>query len=474
MAPETVLLGIALLVGLYMAWNIGANDAANTMGTSVGSGALTLRKAVLIAIVLEFSGAYFFGAHVSDTVQKGIVKPEVFLQTPFHLVYGMIAALIAAGLWLHIASYFGWPVSTTHSIIGAIIGFGLVAGGPGSIHWNNVKYIFLCWLASPICGGMLAFTLFNILRRKIFYSLSPVEQTKKIVPWLVLALIFILSLTMMFRGLKNLDIDFNFGQALLISLAIGGAASLMSRFLVQRVKSPFIQSEKGFAADPQLLTNINKAEKYLNRSKRLAYGENYFQISDALEDIQNVSRSIQEKKTAEISHAEYHTVERVFVFLQIITASFMAFAHGANDVANAIAPLSAAITVLQTGVVSVKATISPWILAMGGIAIGIGLATWGWRIILTIGKKITKLTPSRGFSAEFGAAITVVIASRLGMPVSTTHTLVGAVLGVGLAGGIGAINLSTIRDIFAAWIITIPSGAIIAIIVYHGLHFAFG
>lgn len=406
-----------------MAWNIGANDVANAMGTSVGSKALTLQHAVLLAAILEFFGAFFFGSHVSDTIQNGIVDPFVFNDEPIFFVYGMLSALIAAGVWLHIASYYGWPVSTTHSIIGSLIGFGAIFGGVHAIQWENVSYIVASWLVSPLLGGIIAYFLFTLLNKGIFQAANPLESAKQLTPFLVFLVFSILSLIMLFKGLQNVNLSFSFGTAFGISLFVGSGAALISYYLVQQIKHPI---------------HAGVAQGYMMRT-----GNN-------------------------------ESVEKIFGYLQIITACLMAFAHGANDVANAIGPLAAAISVVTTHSMAGTASVPVWALALGGFGIVIGLATWGWRVIETIGRKITELTPSRGFAAEFGAATTVVLASRLGLPISTTHTLVGAVIGVGLARGIGALDLTMTRDIVISWMVTVPAGAILSVSIFYVLRAVFG
>ena len=472
MGVESILIGIALVVGFYMAWNIGANDVSNAMGTSVGSGALTMKQAVCIAAVLEFSGAYFFGSHVSDTIQKGIVNPELFMDKPFILVYGMIASLMAAGAWLQIATYYGWPVSTTHSIIGAIVGFGIVVGGPQAVHWSKISYIVLSWVLSPLMGGLLAYITFSFLRRQIFYSHEPLKMAKKLSPFLFFFVTTSLTMVILFKGLKNLHLEFTFLQALFISSCVGSVAFLINRFFIKKIKVTKKKQESKI--DPQMIVNLDKVKKLLKKSKKQSPQKFQFALSMALSEVDDITESIENETESRVDeNEEQQAVENIFRYLQIMTACCMAFSHGANDVANAIGPLSAAITILRDGIVNLKTTISPWILALGGFGIILGLATWGWRVIETIGKKITELTPSRGFAAEFGAATTLVFASRLGLPVSTTHTLVGAVLGVGWAGGIGSLNLSMVKNIFSSWVITIPVGAILSIIFYYLLLFSF-
>lgn len=416
-SPESILLVLVLIAGLYMAWNIGANDVANAMGTSVGSGALTLKHAILIAAVLEFSGAFFFGGHVSETIQTGLIDSAFFTQNPMELVYGMLSALIATGVWLQIASYYGWPVSTTHSIVGSVVGFGAVVGGVKSVYWEQVAFVVSSWLLSPLLGGIISHGLFTFLRRKIFYASNPIAAAKNITPSLVLFVFTILSLTILYKGLNNLELQLTFFQALCISILIGLAGYWISYLCVKKIRS----SEGG--------ANI---------------------------------------------HYDFAIVENMFGYLQIITACLMAFAHGANDVANAIGPVSAAVTILLSGALSETTQVPAWALALGGLGIVVGLATWGWRVIETVGKKITELTPTRGFAAEFGAALTVLLASRLGLPISTTHTLVGAVVGVGLARGIEALDLRMTRDIFISWVVTVPAGALFAVAFYYMIHSAIG
>jgi phosphate/sulfate permease len=429
---DTFLIIVILLTAFYMAWNIGANDVANAMGTSVGSGALTLRQAVILAAILEFAGAFFFGSHVSQTVQSGIINPEMFASNPRILVYGMLAALASSGIWLQIASYFGWPVSTTHSIIGALIGFGIAAGGVESVYWGSLGYIVSSWIFSPIVGGVIAYGLFMLIRKNIFYAPNPVEKAKKLTPYIVFFVIATLLIILLSKGIRS--IEFSFYQTSMIIGTLSVFGWLISYWAVQRIPTPIKEEKKDLLPD-------------------------------------DLSNSFFEEKNR--THAEYLVVEKIFGYLQIMSACMMAFAHGANDVANAIGPLSAAIAVLTTGIIGVEAPVPAWALALGGVGIVIGLATWGWRVIETIGKKITELTPTRGFAAEFGAALTIVIASRVGMPISTTHTLVGAVLGVGLARGLESVDLNTTRDIFISWIVTVPIGAFIAVVLFYPIQIIF-
>lgn len=465
MTIEMLLLILVIVAGAYMAWNIGANDVANAMGTSVGSGALTLKQAVIIAAILEFLGAFFFGSHVSETIQKGIVDATVF-KDPLIVVYGMLSALLAAGIWLQIASYYGWPVSTTHTIVGALVGFGAIVGGIEAVYWDNVGFIATSWIISPLVGGFFSYAIFSFLRKRIFYTHQPVEAAKKIAPPLVFGIIFILSLLMLFNGLNNLHLNLNFLQSIGLAAIAGVIGFLISKFYLNRIQ--LTQSIQKPAAEyhPEISNQLEKAKRHLLQVQAVSKNTIRYQVSELLEEIQMLSESLKRKEESGRQSAEYALVEKVFGYLQIMSACFMAFAHGANDVANAIGPLAAAVSILTTGVVSETAAIPTWILALGSVGIVIGLATWGWRVILTIGKKITELTPTRGFSAEFGAAATILIATRLGMPISTTHTLVGSVIGVGLARGFEALDLRTTRHIVISWAITVPAGALITICLF--------
>jgi PiT family inorganic phosphate transporter len=403
---------LALAIGLFMAWNIGANDVANAMGTSVGSGALTLRQAVVVAAVFEFGGAVLVGGHVTSTIKGGILSPELFSDTPEIFMFGMAAALLGAAIWLLVATMFGLPVSTTHSIVGAVVGFGIITVGWGNVNWGTMASIVLSWVVSPLCGGLLAFLTFTFISRKIILADSPYDATVRWAPYLVAVVGFTLSLSILYKGLKNLNLDLPFTVAGPACLAIGGVLGFSMRAWLKRRHRP-----AGFSVV---------------------------------------------------------AVERLFAGLQVITACYVAFAHGANDVANAIGPLAGILQVYQDGTLAAKAPVPIWILAMGGVGIVVGLGTYGYKVIMTIGHQITSMTPTRGFSAEFGAATTVLAASRLGLPISTTHTLVGAVIGVGFARGLAALNLRVIRNIVTSWIITIPAAGLISVIAFYALKSLFG
>jgi len=396
-----------------MAWNIGANDVANAMGTSIGSGALTMKKAILIAAVFEFVGAFLVGSHVTETVRKGIIDLSIFTEMENGtsiLMYGMLASLLAAGAWLQIASYFGWPVSTTHSIVGAIVGFGIIAGGAAGVDWGQIVKIVMSWAISPLLSGTIAFVVFLVIRHSMINVPNPVQATKRWAPAFIFLVFAILTLVTFFKGLKNLHLNLSFSGALVIAAGIGLVASIIGWLLIRRIH-------------------------------------------------------VDEETT---THGDVQFVEKIFTHLQVMSACFVAFAHGANDVANAIGPLAAIVSIVNGGANALvsKTPVPVWILGLGSIGIVIGLSTWGWRVIETIGKKITELTPVRGFSAEFAAATTIVLASRLRIPISTTHTLVGGVLGVGIARGIENLNPRVVRDIFTSWIVTLPAGAGMSIVFF--------
>lgn len=469
MEVEAILKLLVLLVGFYMAWNIGANDVSNAMGTSVGSGALTLSKAVMIAAVLEFSGAFFVGSKVSETMQKGLLDTQMFLNDPITLVLGMSAALLGTSIWLQISSYFGWPVSTTHAIVGSILGFGGVVGGIDTIQWGHIGTIASSWIIAPVSAALISYLIFYFLQRTILFAMNPVEACLKVFPFLAFLIFFTFTLSLIFNGLDQLSVKFTLPQMLGIAFLIGGIASLIT-YIIARTLGNKNASCSLNRHTPLTVISLSKALKHLNRVHAHSSDETKDKVAFLLKEVRHLSETVKEETHFAERASEYHKVEKMFVYLQIISACFVAFAHGANDVANAIGPVAAVLDILHHGSVPVGSTSVPsWLLAFGGLGIVIGLATWGWRVIETIGKKITELTPSRGFCAEFGAATTILIASKLGMPISTTHSLVGAVLGVGFAGGLRALNLSMLRDIMLSWIITLPASAGISILVFYGL-----
>lgn len=450
-----ILVILALIFGFYMAWSIGANDVANAMGTSVGSGGLTLKKAVIIAAVMEFAGAVFVGSHVTETVRKGMFDPSQFQALP--LVLGFLAALLAAAVWLQLATWYGWPVSTTHSIVGAIVGVGALIAGVDSIQWGKVLSITFSWVTSPIFGGIMAYILFRIIQWRIIDSKHPLRETYRLTPVLVFYVAFVLCLVMVYKGMPKFRLDLNFSQALLVSTGAGLLFAGLSMLWVRRLKKR--HEEERIARNIEVSPDLEEGIPFTPKDAAQA------QLRPALAP----GSELPAKRWEHRREFEFEKSESIFASLMIVSACFLAFSHGANDVANAIGPLAAILEIVGKGVVSLKAQIPIWILMMGAVGIVLGLATWGYKVIETIGKKITQLTPSRGFAANIGAATTIVLASRMGFPVSTTHTLVGAVLGIGMARGISYLNLRMVRDIFVSWLITIPAGAVLAMVFYYVL-----
>ena len=466
-----IILTLAVGFGFYMAWNIGANDVANAMGTSIGSGALTLKKAVLIAAIFEFAGAFLVGSHVTETVRKGIIDLSIFTEMENGtniLMYGMLASLLAAGAWLQIASYFGWPVSTTHSIVGAIVGFGIIAGGAAGVDWKQIGTIVMSWAISPLLSGTIAFVVFSVIRHSMINVPNPVQATKRWAPAFIFLVFAILTLVILFKGLKNLHLNLSFPEALLIAAGIGMVAAITGWLLIRRVYISPSADEEMTIPLAVISVDLRSMARLTRRIQSKATKETEGYIEDIQEHVELLTNMVERSEAQMQTRGDFQFVEKIFTHLQIMSACFVAFAHGANDVANAIGPLAAIASIVNGGANALvdQTTVPVWILGLGGIGIVIGLSTWGWRVIETIGKKITELTPTRGFSAEFAAATTVVLASRLRIPISTTHTLVGGVLGVGVARGIESLNPRVIRDIFTSWIVTLPAGAGMSIVFF--------
>ncbi len=417
---ETIVIGVTAFLGLYMAWNIGANDVANSMADAVGSRALSVRNAVILAGICEFAGAVLVGAPVTDTVRKGIVSPHSFLTLPditpeqaaALFVIGMTSALLSAAIWLNVSSFMGLPVSTTHSIVGSVAGFGIVAAGWSSVQWGKMIQIVLSWFISPIAGGIMAFVVFKFITRSILGQDRPARAAIKYAPFLVSAVTATVVLATIYKGLKHVigNISWFTPQ---VSIYITVALSVISWFI---------------------------SRWWLGRQLS---GKDDLSVDDQLE-----------------------LVERVFVPLVIITSCSVAFAHGANDVANSVGPLAAVVSVLQTGEISQKVGVPFWVLVLGGSGIVLGLATFGYRVMYTVGMKITEITPSRGVAADLSATATVLLCTRLKLPISTTHTLVGAILGIGLARGLTGINRDVTKKIFGAWLITVPAAALLSVFLF--------
>ncbi len=394
---------------LYLAINIGANDLANAMGTSVGSGALSLRRAVIYSMLFNLLGALLAGGHVTGTIRKGIVDPMLFSPMPDNLALGMLASLLAAGIWIHLATVWGLPISTTHSIVGAIVGFGILAVGPKAINWSKMLHIVLSWIISPIAGATVAGFIYWLVRRMVLRAEDSFGAAKRYAPFLFAAVWWVAVFSVFYEGLKTIGLRLTLTGTLLLSFSFAASAFVVAKaFLILKARDPGSWLSK---QDP--------------------------------------------------GH-----VDKLFGYLQVITACYVAFAHGSNDVANAVGPFASIHWILTTRSVTTQVETQWWMLAIGGIAIGGGLFFFGINVMETIGKRITEVTKVRGFCAEFGAATTILACSRLGLPVSTTHVLVGAVIGVGFMRGMGALDLRVILNVISSWFLTIPFTTIVSLILY--------
>lgn len=412
---DIVVLLFATMVGLYMAANIGANDLANAMGTSVGSGAITLKQAVVISIIANTFGAVLAGGYVTNTISKGIIDPSLLAGHPDKLMFGMFAALISAGICVHLATLFGLPVSTTHAIVGAVVGFGIISVGAGSVTWSKVISIATSWIISPVAGGFIAGGLYYLAEKKIMSAKDPLRASERYAPFLIFLVFLVLILSVIFKGLKNFHLEFGFFQTVLLTIPCAAVVGAFGRWWIRWQTNP---------------------------EHKPRYGQE-----------------------------GYSPVDRIFAQLQILTACYIAFAHGANDVANAIGPLAAIFSVIKTKAVALQVEVPLWMLLAGGIAVGGGLLAFGTRVMDTIGKNITEITPIRGFCAQFGGATTILICSRLGFPVSTTHVLVGSVVGVGIMRGMGTLDLRILKNIGLSWLITLPFTILLSMLLYKLLTF---
>ena len=404
-----ILVIAAIIIGFYMAWNIGANDVANSMACAVGSRALTIVGAVVLAGICNFCGAVLVGSHVTDTVRKGIIETQAFTQDPRMLAHGMLCALLAAAVWLNLASCFGMPVSTTHSIVGAIVGFGILEAGLGYVHWGKLGQIVASWFISPLAGGIIAFITFRLISHYILSAEEPSVAARKGVPVCVFIVFTTIILSIIYKGLKNLHLDLSAPSAIVLSIMGGLSAAGLSKLLTKRNR---------------------------NCNGELPLEQQLMQV------------------------------EKTFAMLVVISSCTVAFAQGANDVANAIGPLAAVVEIVKTNSIPGKVPVSIEILVLGGLGIAIGLATFGYRVMRLVGTKVTEITPSRGVAANLGGMMTVLACSKMGLPVSTTHTMVGAILGVGLARGITAINRKVVKSIFTSWLGTVPVAAGLTVLFY--------
>ncbi|WP_439239566.1 inorganic phosphate transporter [Lonepinella sp. BR2919] len=411
----TILIIITAAFAFFMAFGVGANDVSNAMGTSVGSGTINAKQAIIIALIFECAGAYLAGGEVTETIKSGIIYPTNFINAPDTLVLGMMSALFASGSWLLIASRWGWPVSTTHSIIGAVIGFACITAGTHAVRWGAISGIVGSWFITPVIAGVLAYGIFFVIQKLIFDTEKPLHNAQKFGPYFMGLTVFILVIVTVAKGLKHIGLNLTAGETILISLGISFVSVVISYFYF-------------------------RSKRFIKKARSGVFGG----------------------------------VERVFSILMLMTACAMAFAHGSNDVANAIGPLAAVVTIVDNGGnIMASAPMAWWVLPLGAAGIATGLIVLGYKVMATIGTGITDLTPSRGFAAQFATAATVVVASGTGLPISTTQTLVGAVLGIGLARGIAALNLNVIRNIIASWIVTLPAGAFFAIVIYFILDLIF-
>jgi len=401
MDTGTWILVCGIAAGLYMAWNIGANDVANAMASAVGAKAITLKQAVIIAGVLDFVGAAFIGSHVTNAIRKNIVDPSV-LSDPHVVSLGLLAALLSAAFWVFFASWRHLPVSTTHAVVGAMIGFGLIAGGPSVIRWVKVMAIVLSWVLSPFFASLLAYLTFRFIRNRILSQKDLFVKGLKWTPFFAGITFFVIILSFLLKTPMGKTLEISLSESLLLAFLVSLLLGIIGRRVIER--TVFSRGEEG--------------------------------------------------------------VEEIFRRLQLLTACYVAFAHGANDVANAMGPLAGIYIIYTTHAVSPEVPIPFFLLALGGVGIAFGVITWGYRVIDTVGSKITTLTNTRGFAVDFGTATCVLVASKLGMPVSTTHAAVGAVVGEGLAGGVEAVNFRVVWKICLYWVITLPVSAVSCMIFY--------
>lgn len=414
------LLIVVAVLGLYMAWNIGANDVANSMACAVGSKAISVKWALITAGICEFAGSVLVGSHVTDTIRKGIVSPDAVAAIPgvapgdaaVLMILGMSAALFASALWLNFATWMGMPVSTTHAIVGAVAGFGVTVAGWGAVNWGKLLQIVASWFISPVIGGILGFCFFMAISKMILGRVRPCRDAIRFVPYTVVFVVFVVTLSIVYKGLIHISAKLSWltgGNAFILAGALALAAGIASRIVI---------------------------------GKKLR-GAELMPLPEQL-----------------------HLVEKVFVPVVVFCSCTVAFSHGANDVANAIGPLAAVVDIVKTGTVKMQVAVPAWVLILGGSGIVLGLATYGYRVIDTVGTKITMLTPSRAVAAGIATTTTVLGCTKLGLPISTTHTLVGAVLGIGLARGMGAVNREVTKSIFSSWLITVPAAAILCVLLF--------
>jgi PiT family inorganic phosphate transporter len=421
-----MLLIFLALLAFYVAWNLGANDVANSMGTSVGSKAITLRQALAIAGILELSGAVLFGGRVSETLATSIVEGDRFAETPYLLLAGMVSVMLACGIWLQIATSRGWPVASSHAVVGALAGFSAVAAGWGAVDWSTIATISIGWILTPAISAAIAACFYTLIKRWILDHPHPLQQLQEWIPWLSAALLGI------------------FGAIVLPEIVEPLRQWLQLRFAIA-IPAHDLPVVVGSVAAVSLCW---VSWRQLDR------------LSETPADVSPDGESRFDSR-----------IERQLARFQVLSACFVAFAHGSNDVGNAVAPLAAIAYIRRTGFVPQGDFHVPvWVLLVGGIGIVAGLAVWGKKVIGTVGERIVALQPSSGFCAELATATTVSIASRLGLPVSTSHALVGGVIGIGLASDWRSIQWATLRGIFLAWLITVPIAAILGASIFSIVH----
>lgn len=412
----SIFLVLAITFCLLMTWGVGANDLANVMSTTMGSKAVTAKQGILIAIVFEFLGAFFGGTGVTETMRDGIINTSALLDRPEVLIQGMLSVLVACTIWMNLASYFGFPVSITNALVGSMVGFGAVVLGRDAVHWGEVSHIALGWITSPLIAGITAYFLFYTIQQFIFIKPDPLQSAKRIVPCYLFLVGCILSFITVFKGLRHFHVHLNgvqnFSVVIITSILIMLVGIIVMKNMPKKV-------------------HLRRRDRFIQ-------------------------------------------VEKYFAVLMAMTACAMVFAHGANDVALAVGPLSVVHSLVVHSYQSIQATGYPsWIILLGCFGVVCGFLMYGRKVIETVGSSITALTPSRAFAATLAAATTVVVSTSLGIPVSATQTLVGAVFGVGLARGIGALNLIVIRNIFMSWVLTLPAASLLTIIIYTGIHYVY-
>jgi PiT family inorganic phosphate transporter len=410
MSAESLILIAGFVFGFYMAWNIGANDVANSMASAVGAKAITIRQAVVIAGILNIVGATFIGSHVTNTIRKGIISTEV-LSDPHLALVGALSALLAAALWVSFATWKSLPVSTTHAIVGAMIGFGIMAGGFATINWGKLGAVVLSWVISPVFSLAIAFVMFKVIVRLILSKEKAFERSVEFSPYFIGGAIFIVVLSFLFKTPLGNRLSVSTTVALMIAFVMAVILGYIGKLLISRVFPVHKGTDSG--------------------------------------------------------------AEEIFRRIQIGTSCYVALAQGANDVANAIGPLAMIYFLVKTGSVGAKVPVPIFLLLFGGIGIACGIAMAGNRVMTTIGTKITTLTNTRGFAVDFAAATTVLVASKLGLPVSTTHAAVGGVLGVGIARGLEAVNFRIIFQIMVYWVLTVPVAAITCMVIFKLIRFVY-